>query len=134
RPPVGESDADDRVVALPGEGRQPLLLVRIGLALGRLDVGGLVAELLLRLLQAGEGGVVEGLVALAADVVRDGEPAVLLGGPAAVSVVRTGAAAGSGGECERRDPHRDAGQFGYPTHLKFPILQSPAAGARFGAH
>ena len=70
---VGEPDADDRVVALLGQRGEALLLVGVGLTVGGLDVGGLVAELLLRLLQTGVRRVVEGLVALAADVVRDGK-------------------------------------------------------------
>ena len=123
---VGEADADDRVVALLGQRDQALLLVGVRLTVGGLDVGGLVAELLLRLLQTGERGVVEGLVALAADVVRDGKAlAALALAAVAAAAVAAGAATGGRRECQRRDPHRDAGQAGYPTHLKFPILQAP---------
>src|SRR6266545_208623 len=85
-----EADAEDEPVALVGQAVEQLLAV--GAVLVGLDVLGrdLVALLLLGGLQAGEGGVVEGLVAAPADVVDDAD---LLGLDRLPGGVRAGAAA-----------------------------------------
>ncbi len=70
---VGEADRDDRVEAARGEQPQALLLGRLGLAVAGLQLVDLDAELGLGLVEARGGGVVEGLVATAADVVREAD-------------------------------------------------------------
>src|SRR5215207_9844486 len=77
-----EADPEDQAVALVGQAVQQLLAVgavRVGLDLLDLD---LAALLLLGRVEAGPGGVVEGLVAAAADVV-DQADLLGLGGVAA---------------------------------------------------
>ncbi len=124
---VGEADTDDGVVALLGQRGQALHLVGVGLALGGLDVGGLVTELLLGLLQAGVRGVVEGLVALAADVVRDGETLVAAALAAALSLVPPQAVAASASDAT---PTATRVSLDIRRMVKFPILESPAVGAQ----
>src|SRR5690606_31658265 len=112
---VGVAHPDDGVVALLGQRGEALLLVRVRLAGGGLDVGGLVADHVLRLLQARVGGVVEGLVAAAADVLRDGQPRARLPPGGVRGGGGRGAAAGGesegqgGGRCAcDRDPGNPA--------------------------
>src|SRR5215213_6874053 len=113
-----EADPEDQAVALVGQAVQQLLAVgavRVGLDVLGLE---LVALLLLGRLEAGEGGVVERLVAAAADVVDDAD---LLG--LAVAAATTGAAvaavvaAATGGR-HQGEPHQQGADphTPYPTH------------------
>ena len=85
---VDEADGDDRVVAALGELAQPVLAVGVVLAVLASASVQVRVEVLDDTLDAGVGGVVEGLVATAAHVV--GEPdlgAVAVGGLADVAAV-----------------------------------------------
>src|SRR3954454_12917764 len=107
---VGEPDGDDRVVALVGElGEQVGAVGRVGV---RRELGVLAAVVLGRLLDAGEGGVVERLVPTAAGVVGDADLQIAAG--AAASAAATGAAVllvtGAGRQC-----HAAGQQQGHPS-------------------
>lgn len=117
---VGEADGDDRVVTRAGQVGQALLAVGLGVgALGGQLLDGTV-ELLLGLVRTARGGVVEGTVTAAADVVgeadleaalaavrRRGGRTVVLGG---------GAATGCGSHCESCGCDTRSRKLGYPAH------------------
>jgi hypothetical protein len=114
-----EADPEDQAVALVGQAVQELLAVgavRVGLDVLGLE---LVALLLLGRLEAGVGGVVERLVAAAADVVDDAHllglgVAVATAGAAVAAVVATAATGGR----DQGEPHQQGADphTPYATH------------------
>ncbi len=101
---VGEADADDRVVALVGQGPQAVLASRLGLAVLGLGLGAGGGELVDRLLHAERGRVVERLVATAAHVVGQAHlGAVAVAGTEVLRGIAAGGPTlliGAAGECE----------------------------------
>src|SRR6478609_5827371 len=102
---VGEADGDDVVVAGVDELLETLLAGGLGLTLGGLGLLGVHAEVLLGLVEAGGGGVVERLVATATHVV--GHADLDLGGATARRGTARGgvAAVAAGGQSHRCDRH-----------------------------